>query len=71
MEVEAWDMYLAIYHKQTVLHILHLLAHHTQGVDEGSGDNDSGAVLVIVEHRDVPVSYTHLDVYKRQIHHRT
>ena len=35
------------------VHILHLLAHHTQGVDEGSGDNDSGAVLVIVEHRDV------------------
>ena len=35
------------------VHILHLLAHHTQGVDEGSSDHDGGAVLVIVEHRDV------------------
>ena len=35
------------------VHILHLLAHHTQSVDEGSSDHDSSAVLVIVEHRDV------------------
>ena len=35
------------------VHILHLLAHHTQGVDEGSSNHDRGAVLVIVEHRDV------------------
>ena len=35
------------------MHILHLLAHHTQGVDEGSSDHDGGAVLVIVEHGDV------------------
>ena len=38
---------------QDDVHILHLLAHHTQGVDEGSGDYDGGAMLVIVEHGDV------------------
>ena len=35
------------------MHILHLLAHHAQGVDEGRGDHDGRAVLVIVEHGDV------------------
>ena len=33
--------------------ILHLLAHHAQGVDERSRHDDGGAVLVIVEHGDV------------------
>ena len=35
------------------VHIFHLLAHHAQSVDEGSGDDDGSAVLVIVEHGDV------------------
>ena len=35
------------------MHVLHLFIHHPQGVDEGSGDYDGGAVLVIVEHGDV------------------
>ena len=38
------------------VHIFHLLAHHTQGVDEGSSNNDSSAVLVIVKHRDVQLT---------------
>ena len=35
---------------QDDVHVLHLFAHHAQGVDEGSGHHDGGAVLVIVEH---------------------
>ena len=42
------------------VHIFHLLAHHAQGVDEGSGDHDGGAVLVIVEHRDVQLFFQRL-----------
>ena len=38
------------------MHIFHLLAHHTQGVDEGSSNDDRSAVLVIVKHRDVQLT---------------
>ena len=38
---------------QDDVHVLHLFAHHAQGVDEGSGHHDGGAVLVIVEHGDI------------------
>ncbi len=46
------------------VHILHLLAHHTQSVDEGSRDHDRGAVLVIVEHRDVQLTLQGLFDFK-------
>ena len=36
--------------------VLHLLAHHAQGVDEGSGHDDGGAVLVVVEDGDVQLT---------------
>ena len=36
--------------------VLHLLAHHPQGVDEGGGDDDGRAVLVIVEDGDVQLT---------------
>ena len=35
------------------LHVLDLLADHLQAVEQGGADNDGGAVLVIVEHRDL------------------
>ena len=35
------------------LHILQLLAHHLQGVQQSSRNNDRRAVLVIVEHRNI------------------
>ena len=38
---------------QDDVHVLHLFIHHPQSVDEGSGDHDGGAVLVVVEHGDV------------------
>ena len=33
--------------------VLHLLAHDAQGVDEGSGDDDGRAMLVVVEDGDI------------------
>ena len=33
--------------------------------------NTKGAQLIFTTHDAMPVSYTHLDVYKRQEHHRT
>ena len=36
--------------------VLHLLAHHAQGVDEGSGDDDGRAMLVVVEDGDVQLT---------------
>ena len=45
---------------QDDVHVLHLFAHHAQGVDEGSGHHDGGAVLVIVEHGDIQLSLQRL-----------
>src|SRR5690606_7427392 len=44
------------------LHVLDLLADHVQGVDHRRADDDRGAVLVVVEHRDVhPLAQLALD----------
>ena len=40
--------------------IFHLLAHHAQGVDEGSGDDDGRAMLVVVEDGDVQLTLQRL-----------
>ena len=40
--------------------VLHLLAHHAQGVDEGSGDDDGRAMLVVVEDGDVQLTLQRL-----------
>ena len=41
---------------QDDVHVLHLLAHHPQCIDEGGGHHDGGAVLVVVENGDVQLS---------------
>ena len=40
--------------------VLHLLAHHPQGVDEGGGDDDGRAMLVVVEDGDVQLTLQRL-----------
>ena len=45
---------------QDDMHILHLFAHHTEGVDEGGGHDNGGAVLVIVEDRDIQLFFQRL-----------
>src|SRR5699024_5856673 len=41
---------------QDDMDVLHLFAHHPQSVDEGGGDHDGGAVLVVVKDRDVQLT---------------